>query len=87
MANIIKLGSLHLDGAPVKPGEKYQPGQIVGFSDGISLSWVLVNGLLIADRTLLVDISWDDLNGQDLVFGKPVIIEGAVRPLALAMGI
>ena len=76
MANIIKLGSILLDGTHTKPGSEYQPGQSIGFADGDTLSWIVVNGLLIADRPLLVNISWDDLNSQDLVFGKQVIING-----------
>ena len=76
MANIIKLGSILLDGTHTKPGSEYQPGQSICFADGDTLSWIVVNGLLIADRPLLVNISWDDLNSHDLVFGKQVIING-----------
>lgn len=76
MANIIKLGSILLDGVNTEPGAKYKPGQSIRFADGDTLSWVVVNGLLIADRPLLVNISWDDLNEQDLVFGKQISING-----------
>lgn len=76
MANIIKLGSLHLDGVHTAPGSKYLTGQAIGFNNGDDLQWVVVNGLLIADRPLLVDISWDDLNEQNLVFGKRISISG-----------
>ena len=96
MANIIKLGSILLDGVHRNPGSRYQPGQVISFGDAVSdkaISWVPVNGLLIADRCLLTDIRWDDLDAQGLVFGKEIkvqgfrFIEGAVKPLALAMGI
>lgn len=76
MANIIKLGSILLDGVHRNPGSKYQLGQAISFGDGVDLQWIVVNGLLIADRPLLVDISWDDLNDQGLVFGKQVTING-----------
>ena len=67
MKTILKLGSILLDGTPVKPGIRYQPGQTIRFADGNDLQWVVVNGLLIADRALLVNISWDDLHDQGLV--------------------
>ena len=76
MANIIKLGSILLDGLRTKPGSKYQPGQTIDFGNGDSLQWIVVNDMLIADRPLLVNISWDDLNDQGLVFGKQVTING-----------
>ena len=74
MANIIKLGSILLDGLHTKPGSKYQPGQTIDFGNGDSLQWIVVNDMLIADRPLLTNISWNDLNQQNLVLGKEVII-------------
>lgn len=76
MATILKFGSLLLDGAHTNPGAEYQPGQVISFGNGNTLQWVVVNGLLIADRPLLVNISWDDLNVQNLVFGTRVDING-----------
>lgn len=76
MATVVKLGSLLLDGAYAKPGAEYYPHQIISFGGENSLSWVVVDGRLIADRPLLVNISWDDLDHQHLVFGKPVTING-----------
>lgn len=76
MKTILKLGSILLDGTPVKPGIRYQPGQTISFNDGNDLQWVVVNGLLIADRALLVNISWDDLDRHGFVFGKRVVING-----------
>ena len=76
MANIVKLGSLLLGGSCIIPGSEYKPGKSIGFADGDSLSWVVVNGLLIANCLVLINISWDDLNNQGLVFGKQVTING-----------
>lgn len=79
MANIIELGSLYLDGESIAPEAKYQPGQAISFGEAVSdmaISWVPVNGLLIADRCLLTHISWNDLDAQGLVFGKEVKIQG-----------
>lgn len=76
MGTIVKLGTLLLDGICNAPGSEYRPNQEISFGLGKDLRWVVVNGLLIADRSLLVNISWDDLNRQNLVFGKPVTING-----------
>ena len=79
MTNTIKLGSLYLGGHPVEIETKYVPGQAIKIGDTITgkeLSWVAANGMLVADRCLLTHISWDDLDAQDLVFGKEVKIQG-----------
>ena len=76
MANIVKFGSILLDGVHTNPGSEYQPDETIDFADGNSLSWVVVNGLLIADRPLLVNISWDDLDAQGFVAGKEVEFNG-----------
>ena len=79
MANIIKLGSLYLDGHPVEMGAEYVPGQTIRMGDTITgkeISWVPVNGMLIADQCLLTYISWKDLDAQGFVFGKEITIQG-----------
>lgn len=76
MANIIKLGSILLDGVHTNPGVEYQPNKAISFGEGNDISWVIVNGLLIAACPLLINTSWDDLNQQDLVFGRQFIIGG-----------
>lgn len=42
--------------------------------------------LLICDRVILANVSWDDLNGQNLVTGKAVTIDGATYKLRLLTG-
>ena len=79
MANIIKLGSLYLDGHPVEMGAEYVPGQTIRIGDTITgkeISWVPVNGMLIAGHCLLTYISWKDLDAQGFVFGKEITIQG-----------
>ena len=79
MANIIKLGSLYLDGQPVEIGADYAPGQSIEVGKtipGKEISWVVVNEMLIADRCILTNVSWNDLNACNLIFGKCIIIEG-----------
>lgn len=79
MANTIKLGSLYLDDHPVEIGAEYIPGQSIRVGEtvpGKESLWVVVNGMLIANRCILTNVSWDDLNANDLVFGKEVVIEG-----------
>lgn len=79
MANIIKLGSLFLDGRPVETGMQYVTSQTIEVGEmtpSKEIGWVAVNGLLIADQCLLTNVSWDDLDVQGLVFGKEVTVQG-----------
>ena len=79
MVQTLKLGSLYLDDKPVTPEAKYQSGKRISFGDAVpdkAIKWVPVNGLLIADRCLLTDIRWDDLDAQGLVFGKEIKVQG-----------
>lgn len=79
MANIIKLGSLFLDGRPVETEMQYVPSQTIEVGEmtpSKEIGWVAVNGLLIADQCLLTNVSWDDLDVQGLVFGKEVTVQG-----------
>lgn len=50
-------------------------------TDTYKLRWMEVNTmtgkkLLISDRVILTNVSWDDLNAQSLIFGKEVTIDG-----------
>lgn len=79
MVHTLTLGSLYQDSKSVTPGAKYRPGQAISFGDAVpnkAISWVPANGLLIADRCLLNNISWDDLDAQGLVFGKEIKVQG-----------
>ena len=54
------------------------------------LQWVKIKDgdktLLICDRVILVNVSWDDLNGQGYVTGKTVTIDGAKYKCRLLTG-
>lgn len=79
MVHTLKLGSLSLNNEPVTPETEYHSGQLISFGPtvpGKEISWVPVNGLLIADQCLLTNISWDDLDAQGLVFGKEIKAQG-----------
>lgn len=58
--------------------------------DAYKIQWREVNDngkrLLISDRVLLWGITWDNLNSQDLVFGKNITIDGQQYILRLLTG-
>lgn len=79
MANIITLGSLYLDGCPAEIGTKYNPGQAIELGEtalGKEINWIVANSMLIADRCILINVSWNDLHANSLIFGKEVAIGG-----------
>lgn len=78
MLEIVKLGSLYIDGWLQEVGIGYDGGQITfgPTIPGKELQWVKANGLLIADQSICTDISWEQLHNQGLVFGTPVQIDG-----------
>lgn len=74
MATVIRFGSLCLDDSRIDIGSNYSSGKEIAITPGNEISWVLTNGCFVADQCLLVDISWDELNAQDLVFGKEITV-------------
>ena len=79
MAKIEKLGSLYFGGLPQKVGVAYN-GEQISFGDstpGQEISWVrMQSGLLVADRCVCTNISWEDLDKEGFVFGTLVTING-----------
>lgn len=59
-------------------------------NDEYKLSWVEVmeddKKLLICDRNILKDVSWNELNNQGLVYGKVIKLEGKKYILRLLTG-
>lgn len=59
-------------------------------NDADKMQWIEVNDggkkYLICDRVMLVNISWDDLNAQNLIFGKNVTIDGQQYKLRVLTG-
>jgi hypothetical protein len=58
--------------------------------DAYKIRWVEVERnnkkLLIADRNLLTQVSWNDLNAQELIFGKNITIDGQQYKLRVLTG-
>lgn len=58
--------------------------------DKNKLSWIEINEnnkkLLICDRNILKEVTWNELNEQNLIFGKVVIIQGKKYILRLLTG-
>lgn len=59
-------------------------------NDAYKIQWREVNDgskkLLISDRVLLVNVSWDDLNTQGLITGKNITIDGQQYKLRVLTG-
>lgn len=59
-------------------------------SDANKLQWHKIKDgsktLLICDRVILVSVSWDDLNGQGLISGKDIRIDGATYKCRVLTG-
>lgn len=77
-----KFGTVYLDGEPVAPGSEYPGGEkkieIRDSVPGKEITWVLANGVLIADRNILTRISWDALNANDMAFGHEINLIGEI---------
>lgn len=81
--DLVTLGTLYLDDTPVKVPQNpspngdvinYPPGAAITFGDTSDkpdeqLHWLCMDGLLICDRVLMKNISWNELDDQDLVYG------------------
>lgn len=73
------FGSLCLDGRQVEEDLPYEPGAVISIEKRPGrqrLKWVAVNGLLIYRGILLPRASWDDLDAQGLITGKPMCFDG-----------
>ncbi|GCD11777.1 hypothetical protein [Clostridium tagluense] len=102
MANgdLIKLGTLYVNGIkqpnPMNGGDipKYTSGNIeikdTDVDDAYKIKWIEVilddKKFLVADRNILASVSWDILNGQGLITGKDITIDGKQCKLRLLTG-
>ena len=87
---MFQFGSLQFGGTiqniPTKPVSRGDVPEYDGVSaiifkptiKGRTITWLKPDGfnLLISDRVLLVDISWDDLNRNGFINGKEIQIDG-----------
>ncbi len=72
------MGSMYFNGVAAAVGGKYD-GQELTIGDtvpGKEITWVEVNGLLIADRCVCTDISAEQLDDLGYTKGKPISIDG-----------
>lgn len=76
----IVMGSIYHAGTAQIPGFDCDGSADISFGDtvpGQELQWVkLQSGLLIADRCVCTNISWDQLNEKGFIFGVPITIDG-----------
>lgn len=99
---IHKLGTLAVNGAqyamptnPVSGGNcvSYN-GTAIGIEDTVSgkeLQWIELNKpdgtqLLVCDRCLVVEISWNNINAAGFVAGKEIVIDGQKYKMRLLTG-
>ena len=88
--DVFRLGALCLDGKiqpvperPTKYGDipQYDGKATISFGTLVSkdsITWIKPNNsnLLVADRVLLVNVSWEDLDKNGFVAGKTVLLNG-----------
>lgn len=79
MVESIMLGSLYFDGVPQEVGAGYS-FKVMSLGDTVSgkeIWWLkLKSGAMIADKCVCVNVSWDQLNENHLVFGALAQING-----------
>lgn len=81
MVGTITLGSICLDGEIVLPGSVYIGTREISFGDTVpdhmALKWLRdINGNLVAANCAILNISWDTLDRQGYISGRPVFIDG-----------
>lgn len=78
MADVIMKGTILFDENPVSR-DAINTGEDISFGDTLSqndkLVFVSVNNLLISTRTICRNVSWDQLNKQGYIYGRPVVID------------
>lgn len=74
-----KFGTMYIDDFPISPGFKYQKPNKISIGDTVSsceIEWVeLSSGLLVADRCVCSNVSWEQLNEFGLIFGTAIQID------------
>jgi len=75
-----KIGSLYINDIPVKPGSRYNQGDIITFGDAVpgkELMWLPIPGTTswVTKSLVLTNISWRHLRDQKLVDGSPFIMD------------
>ena len=77
-AEIVRLGSLYVNGQSFAVGGPYNGG-VLFFGDSIAgkeIQWVKDGDMLIASSCVCTNISWEQLDKKGFVLGTPITIEG-----------
>lgn len=81
MENIISMGTLYLNGKPVDARtacpEDVQDIRLGDTVPGKELSFVLVNGVLVANNSVMLDVPFEVLRASHLVRARAVVIDGS----------
>lgn len=81
MENIISMGTLYLNGRPVGAQtacpEDIQDIRLGDTVPGKELSFVLVNGVLVANNSVMLDVPFEVLRASHLVRARAVVIDGS----------
>ena len=75
-AQIFKLGSVYLDGQASDVGVAYN-GEALSFGNGVAgmeIQWVKDGSILVADRCVCTNISWEQLDQRGFVSGTAIRI-------------
>ena len=73
-----KLGTLYCDGKPEPPSLICKDSRHITIGStipGKELKWIDTGKILVADRCVCLNTSWDDLNTLGFVFGHPIWID------------
>lgn len=78
----VKLGSMYLNGEPIRYDclelvtGKIQHLTVGDTVSGNEIQFVRWGNLLVGERLACLNLSWDDLNQQRLIFGRFVTVDG-----------
>ena len=75
------FGTVYFDDVPVDVGSSLGEGKRFSIGDSIrekTIRWIKAGPLLVADRCICTNISWNQLDDLGFVHGAPVQIDGQV---------
>ena len=75
----IKLGTLYLENSPFPPGSAFLTSldmKIGNTQPGLELSWLQLDGFLLADHLVCTKINWNELNRLGYIGGRIVSVDG-----------
>lgn len=75
-----KFGSVYIDETPCEPGTQLSEcvglqSIKIGDSDIKMIPWVVVDNILVAQRDVLIDVSWETLEANGLIDGKDIFVD------------